>query len=46
MLWKEQNSRIFNNVACVEATLTDKIVDELNQWQAARVLGTSWPAGE
>jgi hypothetical protein len=46
MLWKERNNRIFNNVACVEASLADKIVDELNQWRAAGVLGTSWPAGE
>jgi hypothetical protein len=46
MLWKERNNRIFNNVACTEASLIDKIAAELDQWCAARVLGTSWPAGE
>jgi hypothetical protein len=46
MLWKERNNCIFNNVACTEASLTDKIAAELDQWCAAGVLGMSWPAGE
>jgi hypothetical protein len=43
LLWKERNNRIFSALACTEATLTDKIVDELSQWRDAGVLGTSWP---
>jgi hypothetical protein len=39
MFWKERN-RIFNNTACNEALLADKIIDELSQWRNAGMLGT------
>jgi hypothetical protein len=46
MLWKERNNRIFNNIACTEDDLADKITLELSQWREAGVLGSSWPVGE
>jgi hypothetical protein len=46
LLWKERNNRIFNALACTEAALTDKVVEELSQWRDAGILGASWPEGE
>ena len=43
-LWKERNNRIFRNKARSPVEVADHILMELNQWRAAGILRTVWPA--
>ena len=44
-LWKERNNRIFRNKSRLPNEVAEHIILELNQWRAAGILITVWPAG-